>query len=424
MRFFLHGIGGVYNYGCEAIVRCTVEILRKIWPDCEIIYMSKRPSEDRKILNGCFLSVLDNRPPARLSPKRIFKGILRRAGLPHTWIILDKIPKFSSGDCMISIGGDIFTLGPGPYSRKVEFDKLTFVRKVIQRGCPFVLWGASVGPFESWPEAVPVFSKHLKEMTLITVREPETRKYLASLGITDNVVEVADPAFIFLAECIEKDFPFDKNGQLVLGVNLSPLSVRHKQGADKTEEVIIRQTEFLRKIIDVLSVKILLIPHVVAPHNPSDDDFSYLKRIFNELKKTNDKSVALLPPNLGAKRTKGVISKCDALLAARMHCGIAGVSSGTPTIFIAYSQKAWGMSKYVYGNQKWCVDLGDLVKEETLIKIKELFRQRIQIQNQLLKSIDRFRKEALLAGNALKENLYKGNKNNQSKNFDEGLKSK
>lgn len=400
-RFFLHGIGGIYNYGCEAIVLGTLEILHKIWPDREIVYMSKRPQEDKKILNGCHVSILDNRLPSLSSPKRIIKALLRRVGLPYTWIIFDKLPSFHPGDCLLSIGGDIFTLGTGPFPRKVRLDKLKFVQKVVQRGFLFILWGASIGPFEAWPEAVSVFRKLLMEMTLITVREPETQRYLESLGITKNVVEVADPAFLLPKELQEEDFPFSKNIKQVLGVNLSPLSVRYRLGVQKAEEAIIKQTEFLRKIIDELGVKILLIPHVVAPHDPYDDDYTYLKEILDKLSKTHDKKVALLPPNLGAKRTKGVISKCDALLAARMHCGIAGVSSATPTIFISYSHKAWGMSKYVYGNYNWCINLEDFIKKDSLNKIKELIRQKDQIRRQLKHSEERFRRDAFLAGQVL-----------------------
>ena len=45
--FLLHGIGGVYNYGCEAIVRGTEQIIRKEYPTADIIYASRRPIDDR-----------------------------------------------------------------------------------------------------------------------------------------------------------------------------------------------------------------------------------------------------------------------------------------------------------------------------------------------------------------------------------------
>ena len=44
----LYGIGGVYNYGCEAIVRGTEIILRKKWPNIQIKYASLRPEDDKR----------------------------------------------------------------------------------------------------------------------------------------------------------------------------------------------------------------------------------------------------------------------------------------------------------------------------------------------------------------------------------------
>ena len=46
----LIGIGGVYNYGCEAIVRGTVEILRKVNPQIQIAYASYNYVDDKRRL--------------------------------------------------------------------------------------------------------------------------------------------------------------------------------------------------------------------------------------------------------------------------------------------------------------------------------------------------------------------------------------
>ena len=42
----LIGIGGVYNYGCEAIVRGTVNILKSINPEVKISYASYNYEDD------------------------------------------------------------------------------------------------------------------------------------------------------------------------------------------------------------------------------------------------------------------------------------------------------------------------------------------------------------------------------------------
>lgn len=47
-KVLLIGIGGVYNYGCEAIVRGTVNILKTIDNRIEVYYASYNYEDDMK----------------------------------------------------------------------------------------------------------------------------------------------------------------------------------------------------------------------------------------------------------------------------------------------------------------------------------------------------------------------------------------
>ena len=55
-----------------------------------------------------------------------------------------------------------------------------------------------------------------------------------------------------------------------------------------------------------------------------------------------------------------------------MHCAINAVSVGVPTIFLAYSKKAYGMVEYVYGNSKWVVPLKDVKNTDMVSLINEI----------------------------------------------------
>ena len=46
MRFLLYDHSGCYNRGCEAIVRTTVSILRRSFPDCAIGLCSYNAAQD------------------------------------------------------------------------------------------------------------------------------------------------------------------------------------------------------------------------------------------------------------------------------------------------------------------------------------------------------------------------------------------
>jgi polysaccharide pyruvyl transferase WcaK-like protein len=93
------------------------------------------------------------------------------------------------------------------------------------------------------------------------------------------------------------------------------------------------------------------------------------------------------------------------LLAARMHCAIAGVSNGTPTMFIAYSAKAKGMARYVYGTDKWCIDLQSLNQPETTSSIHNLLDDRAGIRSYLFGARQKFKQDALKAGRLLADRM-------------------
>lgn len=403
-RFVLHGIHGVYNYGCEAIVRGTVAILRTTWADCEILYQSRRPREDAASLAGCDLEVVDGRLRCGLS-RRLVAGVLRRGHLPYVWVHRETMKWAKRADCLLSIGGDIFSLPPRAYRAHPVFRQVDFAEHVIASGTKFVLWGASVGPFEDWPAATEVFVRLLRGVALTTARESLTFDYLQDLGLGERVVGVADAAFLVPAVQRDEDFPFADSSRPTLAINLSPLSARRIAGTAGIEGVCSSQAVMIGRIAAALDLNILLVPHVICPWNPQDDDYSYLADIRTSLAESLGNGVALLRPDLGTMRTKGVLSRCDALIAARMHCGIAGVSAGVPTLFLSYSRKAPGMAEYVYGSQQWLLPVQEFTTESLVGSISALLGSRRELQQRLRAASRRFQRDAMRAGEALKEML-------------------
>lgn len=60
----LIGIGGVYNYGCEAIIRGTVSILKSINPEITVSYASYNYEDEYKTFKRLqiFISLSSQRP--------------------------------------------------------------------------------------------------------------------------------------------------------------------------------------------------------------------------------------------------------------------------------------------------------------------------------------------------------------------------
>ncbi len=378
----LYGIGGVYNYGCEAIVRGTEIILRKTWPDVRIIYASLRPEDDKRRLKGSNVEIV----PRKVYPRWTlpwFGNILRTfTGIPCPLYIED-LSWIDECEIILSIGGDIYTLPPNYKDRLLSpyyHPLIHFGNIVKERDKKLVIWGASIGPFEGFPKAKKAFIDHLRKADLIASREPRTTSYLKSIGVSDNVIECADPAFM-VSSPWDSDISQTTNHKIKIGLNLSPLSTLYSFGDKEKTEVISKQAGIIVSLIKKIDADVFLIPHVVCDFNINDDDLRYLKAIKDAIPTNLLGRVHLVDNDPGFLGTKKILAECDIVIAARMHCAINAIAAGVPTIFIAYSQKAVGMAEYVYGNKEWVIPLRELTENRllSLVKAQLLIKQSMRV---------------------------------------------
>ena len=166
MRIALYGIGGLYNYGCEAIVRGTVSIIRQIASDVQIVYYSKRADEDRiKIVD---LGIETIQLKMEYSIVSIFLNwIGRRINLPYRFGESGFKQVVDNSDIIVSIGGDIYTIPKYVRSKR----KYTYYRSLVQFGeyalrknKKLIIFGASIGPFGEYKPAKNYFLNHLKKI--------------------------------------------------------------------------------------------------------------------------------------------------------------------------------------------------------------------------------------------------------------------
>lgn len=124
---------------------------------------------------------------------------------------------------------------------------------------------------------------------------------------------------------------------------------------------------------------------------------------FNELKKDYKIYLKLKSEGLGARRTKYLISRCDALVSARMHCAIGGLSVCTPTVCISYSEKSIGVLNDIYDNQEWVIKTSELSPEVLLAKVNSLLNNSIDIKEHLKASLPVIRDKVWKSGLEIKE---------------------
>ncbi len=350
------GHGGCYNRGCEAILRSTVSILKEVELDCRYTLWSLDAQRDAHELVGESLqvhsvgdrsSLVDNLL-GRLQHSRVLPAKLAARGLASLERARADWP-----DVILSIGGDNCSLDYGP-----PWDFLDACRFWMRRRVPVVIWGASIGPFTGNAEWEERMKRFLPKVALITARESATVEYLASIGVRDNVARVWDPAFALEQEQCSSIAPAFFDHDRILGFNVSALVAKwFPQGG--LGLMLDQLALFLRHVLS-RGTRILLVPHVTRQSGPlAENDGEILSRLLTAMGGPS-RDLAILRPGTPCRQIKWAISRCRWFIGARTHATIAAVSSGVPTLAIAYSQKARGIWKDIFGHEQYLLPIADL----------------------------------------------------------------
>ncbi len=364
--FLLAGHAGFHNRGCEAIVRATIALLRGRWPGCGVTLASQTPEPDRSHPAASGISIVAHRRREERWSAAWLRGHLQRRVLQSPAaadraLLRNLAPATERATAILSIGGDNYGDdygGPGWL--------LALHRMAGDARRPIIVWGASIGPFQDAAVHQAVMES-LRRSALITARESLTVEDLAQHGVSANVRRVADPAFLLEPSPVDTTAYWPK-GDRVLGLNVSPLLRRYQAGG--ADDPIARMAlECIRAALRDHDLGVLLIPHVMPPEGGGDH--AYMAALAREL--NEPERVRLAPSNLHAPALKHVISRCDLLMAARTHATIAGFSSAVPTISLAYSRKALGINRDLFGDERWAIDARRMASPgEAVARLAEL----------------------------------------------------
>lgn len=391
VKILIIGTGSLLNYGCEAIIQGTYNILKKSLPDCKIYLASDNFEYDNNVLPNDITLVKYRK---RFTLYRIFKGILRR--IFHigkgSYVHMD----FNIGknfDIVLSSGGDNYCETPNKTIYPLLMDLMEIGKRSKKKGNRYILWGASVGPFKNKENEQKVIS-NLNLANQIFVREKLSYDYLSQFeSIKNKLLLVADPAFAMEP----LDFNLNKKANFkYIGVNLSLLALGHSNCYNKAfiNSIV---TQFDNLLNKNKYIYLVFIPHV--QQDGPQDDMNLLIPIHNGIK--NKDRIILIDKGLGARKTKGLIKELDLLVASRMHCCVGGISVGTPTLFVTYSNKGKGMSYYAYNHHDYEIEVQNLNSYEFINKIEYILDNKDKIHEYLLKQKQRFWDDAYTSGEKL-----------------------
>ena len=193
---------------------------------------------------------------------------------------------------------------------------------------------------------------------------------------------------------IDEDAPFEKDA---IGINLSPLMAKYVTGGD-----LDRWTKIAGSTIQTMACKteapIYLIPHVTIP---GSNDYEFMRKALSQTGRSLN-NVTLIP-TYNAAEIKWIISQMALFAGARTHATIAALSSCVPTLSFAYSIKAVGINRDIFGSESYVLAPQNINATNTVEKVSSMLADIDNIQSELKQKIPEVIKRSRYAGQYLKE---------------------
>ncbi len=404
----LHGNNFDSNRGCQALRLTTQMILDRYLPNRSRLHANIFRNDDPQF----YLHEPDPNSAGQLWETPC-QGVPRFYfwGAPLVCSrYLGKFPRMKvhraleNATALIALGGDTLSYDYGFLATLLFLSPLD---AAIRRKIPSVVWAASIGPFSERPKWEKRFTEVLKQVDLITVREPITQDYLESLGIRENTRKVSDPAFLLpvsptqLSEDLEQALASG-----AIGINLAPLMKRYNKLS--TSAWRNQALEMLAEVRRKTDCPIVLIPHVmmsakIFPHN---DDYGFMRKLLDALPPDARHDVFLYDArNDSSRQIKWVISQLRVFAGCRAHSTIAALSSGVPTFCIGYSIKSRGINLDIFGHERWVAHVSELTAGQLAERIQDLLQEEKAIRDHLSSFIPEYSQLAWKSGELLKELL-------------------
>lgn len=393
------------NRGCEALIRSNVKTLLAQLPQASFLVPSNNLERDAAQWSqgpaeqGVRFVPSEPIPSALRWWSRARRLVKPVSGLrPRLPVSAQTRQLIAGSDVLIMTGGDIVSLD---YGLESLYFWMSICEQAMDAGVKTVLWGASVGPFSSDPALERRMVAFLKRFDLITVRETPSHDYLKGLGVAAELV--ADSAFSLDPEPLRRplDLPVLQGRGTLLGFNVSPVIEKFRVTPEDKRKLFDEVVEFLHGVIRDRGDRVLLVPHV----DPFDaggaynSDSLYMGRILKALRARGLQAaqVDLLPDDLNAAELKHLIGRCDYFMGGRTHATVAAFSTQVPTTSIAYSIKAKGINKDLFGHLDYVLETPQ-VSRASLQQHYDLLQSRGgAIRAQLAETLPQWRQRSTLS---------------------------
>ncbi|HPZ43176.1 MAG TPA: polysaccharide pyruvyl transferase CsaB [Bacillota bacterium] len=349
-KVVISGYYGFYNSGDEAMLYAMLQALRKTVPDLDITVLSKDPVFTAREFGVHSIS--------RFNIRQVYQE-LRKA------------------DLLVSGGGGLLQDATGSKSIVYYLGVVAMARFL---GKPVFFYAQGIGPVRT---RLGRFLIRLvaNRVDMVTVRDPDSRDELVSLGVKRPPVYVtADPVLGLDPALLDPSKGREILASLGLkGGPVAGISVRPWKGLNGYKRVLAR-------VADDLVAKgwrVLLVPM----HRPVDADSC------REVADLMREKAYLLNNYTGFMDLLSVAANLDLAIGMRLHFLIFGALFGVPLIGIPYDPKVNRFLQSV--GQPPGLHVETLSYEELSLRIEEVLADRAAISAGLSEKVGRLREEAL-----------------------------
>lgn len=395
------------NKGTAAIVASTIWSLRTAIPDLILTVELFYPEQQRTLMD---LEADGVRVVAPLiqSPLRA----IALFALAILWyplvrfhiakpLSLSAFRHYNEADIVVDISAEAFV---------TYFDD-DFLQQIVRFGAhlypvllgvllnkPIAFYAQTMAPFGVFR---PLMRWLIKRASMVTVRDPASMENLRREGVDISKVHLtADPAF--LLESQQPPYCPERRGTgPVIGLSAARQTGR-TLGTRQYEVLLQTLSEAARRLIQDLDATIVFIPHSSGKFKKVSDDIAVGLEICKRV--GNNDRFYVIQEEWSPQQLKGLIAECDALLSLRMHPVIAALSTGVPSVILAFNDKAIGLMQR-FGLAQYVCRIDKLNVDELVRAVKDSLTNKVTIRHTLLARLDAMRDLAMENARLLRELL-------------------
>lgn len=405
------------NRGDAAIVLGMIESLRRTvaLADAEIVVSSADPVGDAEAYGvravPSFRSLGSDRSSSSviarlwfvffLLPVSLFwAGIWRFLGIDF-WVgrrFRNLLRTYAEADLVVAAGGGYLYTNSALRGNLVLLGQLYafFFGRVL--GKPVFLFAQSIGPFGGRLQAW-VVGQALRRTEMVQVREAISREMVEAMNLKVPVRQVADAAFLLRSREPGQETPVlnHEPGCFTVGMTVRQWfrDGRCQQGYEQV------MASFVAWLVECRSTSVVFMPQVTVS-GLGDDDRSVSLRIASLAGHPDD--VWVIEEEYPAAELHWLCGRMDLFVGTRMHSNIFALSSGVPTLAIAYQPKTQGiMSEMGLGD---CVlSIERLTLERLQHVFDAIFDRKSEIRTHLESNIPALEAKALEAGQMIADSF-------------------